>query len=102
MVIHPLHKLMKSCTKRRDELLKLADDDDLNKTVAYIKKAGEKAINKMYTEYERKIMQKANEFLTDVLISKFASSLGSLDAIEDSDVLADELKKDELLKRDVY
>ena len=47
-------------------------------------------------------MQKANEFLTNLLISKFASTLGGLDAIEQPEELSDELKKDELLKRDVY
>ena len=46
-------------------------------------------------------MQKANEFLTNQLISKFADALGDLDAIESSDVLSEELKKDDLLKNDV-
>ena len=44
-------------------------------------------------------MQKANEFLTDLLISRFSSGL---DSIESSEELSNELKKDELLKRDVY
>ena len=51
--------------------------------------------------YERKRMQKANEFLTDQLISKFADALGGLDPIESSEVLSDELQKDDLLKSDV-
>ena len=88
--------------KKRDELLKLAEDGDLDKSVAYIKKASQKVIDKLYTEYERKRMQKANEFLTDLLISRFSSTLGGLDAIEDAESLSDELRKDELLKRDVY
>ena len=46
-------------------------------------------------------MQKANEFLTDQLISKFADALGGLDAIEKPEVLSDELRKDDLLKSDV-
>ena len=46
-------------------------------------------------------MQKANEFLTDQLISKFADALGGLDAIEKPEVLSDELQKDDLLKNDV-
>ena len=52
--------------KKRDELLKLAKDGDLDKSVAYIKKASQKVINKLYTEYELKQMQKPNEFLTDL------------------------------------
>ena len=47
-------------------------------------------------------MQKANEFLTDLMISKFPNTLGGLDAIESPDELTNELKKDELLKRDVH
>ena len=88
--------------KTRDELLKVAEDGDLDKSVTYIKKASQKVINKLYTEYERKRMQKANEFLADLLISKFSNTLGGLEAIESPDELTNELKKDELLKRDIY
>ena len=86
---------------KRDQLLKLAEDGDLDKSVAYIKKASQRIIDKLYPEYERKRAQKANEFLTDLLISKFAQSLGGLDAISQPDELSSELKRDELLKRDV-
>ena len=88
--------------KKRDELLKLAEDGDLDKSVTYIKKASQKVINKLYTEYERKQMQKADELLTDLLISKFANTLGGPDAIESPEELTKDLKKDELLKRDVH
>ena len=46
-------------------------------------------------------MQKTNEFLTDLLISKFNMILGGLDAIYSVENMEDELKKDELLRRDV-
>ena len=46
-------------------------------------------------------MQKANEFITDQLISKFADALGGLDAIEKPEVLSAELRKDDLLNSDV-
>lgn len=88
--------------KKRNELTKLAEDGELDKSVAYIKKASNKVIDKLYVEYECKRMQKANEFLTDLLISKFSSTLGGLNAIENPEELTNELKKDELLKRDVY
>ena len=52
--------------------MKLAKDGDLDKSVAYIKKASQQAINKLYTEYECKRMQKANEFLTDLVISRWS------------------------------
>ena len=87
--------------KKRDELLKLAEDGDLDKSVSYIKKASHKVINKLYTEYVCKRMQKANVFLTDMVISKFCSTLGGFEAIESPKELYKELDKDELLKRDV-
>ena len=82
--------------------MKLAEDGDLDKSVNYIKKASQKVINKLYTEYERKRMQKANEFLTDLLISRFTNTLGGLDAIESPEELTKELNEDELLKRDIH
>ena len=82
--------------------MKLAEKGDLDKSVAYIKKASQTVINKLYIEYERKRMEKANDFLTDLLISKFPNALGGFDAIESPDVLFKELQKDELLKRDVH
>ena len=48
--------------KKRDELLKLAEKGDLDKSVAYTKKVSQKVINKLYTEYERKHMEKANDY----------------------------------------
>lgn len=46
-------------------------------------------------------MQKANEFLTDRIISKFSGLTGGLDVIKDPKEMEDELSKDKLLKRDV-
>ena len=46
-------------------------------------------------------MQKANEFITDLLISKFSKLLGGLNATESVESMESELKKDELLRRDV-
>ena len=45
--------------------------------------------------------KKANEFLTDLFLSKFAGVLGGLDAIEYEEVLARTLQRGELLKRGV-
>ena len=87
---------------KRDQLLKLAEDGDLDKSVAYIKKASQKIIDKLYTEYEKKRLQKTNEFLTDLVISKFSDILKGFDAIEDPKELTKQLKSDDLLKRDVY
>ena len=56
---------------------------------------------KIYAEYERQQAEKANAFLTDLLVSKFADLLGGLEAIESSEELEKELSKDKLLRRDV-
>ena len=85
----------------REELLKLSDDGELERTPAAIKKASEKTLRKWHAEVEKKRERKANEFLTDLLLSKFAGVLGGLQAIEDEKVLTQELQRDELLKRDV-
>ena len=66
--------------------------DRLIEMLKPLKKASNKIIERYYNEYERKRMQKANEFLTDQLISKFADALGGLD----------ELRKDYLLKNYVH
>ena len=86
----------------REALIRLAEDGELDKSVAYIRKASKKVIEKLYEEYERKRLRKANEFITDSLISKFADTLGGLNAIESPEELIQDLGKDELLRRDVY
>ena len=85
----------------RSELIKLAEDGEIDQSVKYIKTASYKLITKLYKEYEDKRLQKTNEFLTDLLISKFSNLLGGLDATESVENMEDELKKDELLRRDV-
>ena len=88
--------------KKRETLLRLAESGDIDKSVAYIKKASKKIVDKLYEEHERKQLRRTNEFITDAIISKFSETLGGLDAIESPEELAKELEKDELLKRDVY
>ena len=87
--------------KKRYELLKLAENGDLGKSIAYIKKASKKVINKIHPEYQRKSMEDAYDFLTGLSISLFSKSLGGFDAIESPDVLFKELQKNVLLKRNV-
>ena len=87
--------------RKREELIKLAEDGQFDRNVKTTKKASNKVREKYSKEYERKRMQKANEFITDQLISKFADTLGGLDAIEKPEVSSDELRKDDLLKNDV-
>ena len=88
--------------RKRGELVVLAEDGDLDKSVAFIENANKKIVERLYDEYERKRESKANEFLTDLIISKFAALLGGLDAIADASELTLELSEDKLLRRDVY
>ena len=53
--------------EKRETLIRLAEDGEIDKTVVYIKKASKKVIDKLYEEYERKRMKRANEFITEHL-----------------------------------
>ena len=88
-------------SRKCGELLQLSEDGEIKQSVAYLKKASNKQIVKIYAEYERLQAEKANVFLTDLLIAKFSDLLGGLDAIESSDELEEDLLKDNLLRRDV-
>ena len=88
--------------RKRCELIRLCEDGEIDKPSKYIRKANRKIIEKIYREHDRNRQRKANEFLTDLIISKFASVLGGVDAIESPEDLKSELSRDELLRRDVY
>ena len=85
--------------RMRLELIKLSENGEIDQSIKHIEKASSKVISKLYKEYEDKRMQKANEFLTDLFISKFSKLMGGLDAIDSVENMEDELKKDELLRR---
>lgn len=50
---------------------------------------------------EAKRLEKANTFITYMLLSRFAGMLGGFDAVESSDALNNDLQKDKILKRDI-
>ena len=87
--------------RKRGELLQLSEDGEIKQSTTQLKKASGKVISRIYAEYERQQAEKANVFLTDLLISKFSDLLGGLDAIESADELEKDLSIDKLLKRDV-
>ena len=87
--------------KKRQKLIKLSEDGEISQSVQNIKKSNNKVIEKIYKDYEIKQAEKANLFLTDLLISKFSDLLGGLEAIENSKELEKELQNDKLLRRDV-
>ena len=91
----------KEVMKKREELIKLSEDGEISQSVQNLKKSSDKVILKIYAEYEVKQAEKANLFLTDLLISMFADLLGGLGAIESSNELEKELTNDKLLWRDL-
>ena len=97
----PNNNVNEDVEKKRAELIKLSEDEEIEQSVKVIRKASEKTINKIYAEYEAKQADKANSFLADMIISKFSDLLGGLDAIESSEELDKELRTDKLLRRDV-
>ena len=57
-----------------------------------------KVVDKIYDEYDARRLEKSKQFLTDLVISRFADILRGLNAIEYSEALNDDLQKDRLLK----
>ena len=86
---------------KRDDLLEGSRNGTVEKSEEYIRRAKKKVIEKMYAEEEAKRRRRADEFLTDFAISKLADLLGGLNAVEAPEELSDELKRDDLLRRDV-
>ena len=87
--------------KKREKLDQLSREGMIDMSPAFIKKANKKLIEKLYSEYESERFGKASDFMTVLVISKFASVLGGIDAVESADKLSEELLADELLRVDV-
>ena len=87
--------------KKHEELIRLSENGEISQSVQNLKKANDKVILKIHAEYEVRQAEKANVFLTDLLISKFSDLLGGLDAIENSEELEKQLQSDKLLRKDV-
>ena len=86
---------------KRNKLIELSKDGVIDKTAVFIRKSNKDVIDKLYDEYEHQRMSYASEFLSNLIISKFASVLGSFNMVESSDRLSEELLGDKLLKDDV-
>jgi hypothetical protein len=92
----------KSQTERkREKLIELSNDGLIDRPTGFIRKANKSVVDKLYDEYENKRMSCASDFISTLIISKFATVLGSLNAVESSEKLSEELLSDKLLKDDV-
>ena len=87
--------------KKREKLIALSKYDLIEKSASFIRKSNKSVVDKLYDEYENQRMSCASDFLSTLIISKFASVLGSLNAVESSEKLSEELLNDKLLKDDV-
>ena len=102
----PQHKKKSTASKsqteqKREKLIELSKDGLIEKPANFIRKSNKGVIDKLYDEYENQRMSCASDFLSTLIISKFASVLGSLNAVESSEKLSKELLNDKLLKDDV-
>ena len=86
---------------KRKKLIELSRDGVVDKTAGFIRKSNKDVIDKLYDDHEHQRMSYASEFLSNLIISKFASVLGSFNMVESSDRLSEELLGDKLLKDDV-
>ncbi|CAB3976963.1 Hypothetical predicted protein [Paramuricea clavata] len=86
---------------KRNKLIELSRDGVIDKTASFIRKSNKDVIDRLYQEYESQRMSCASDFLSTLIISKFASILGSFNAVESSKKLSKELLSDKLLKDDV-
>jgi hypothetical protein len=87
--------------KKREKLIELSKDGTIEKSTSFIRKANKSVVEKLYSDYEEQRMSYAGDFLSTLIISKFASILGSLNAVESSEKLSEELLNDKVLKDDV-
>ncbi|CAB3982658.1 Hypothetical predicted protein [Paramuricea clavata] len=86
---------------KRDKLIELSRDGVIEKSASFIRKSNKDVVDRLYHEYESQRMSCASDFLSTLIISKFAAVLGSFGAVESSEKLSEELLSDKLLKDDV-
>ena len=87
--------------QKRDKLIELSKDGTVRKSASFIRKANKGVVEKLYNDYEEERMSFAGAFLSTLIISKFASALGGIGAVESSEKLSEELLSDKLLKDDL-
>ena len=87
--------------QKREKLIELSKDGTVKKSASFIRKSNKGIVEKLYHDYEEERMSFAGDFLSTLIISKFASVLGSLNTVESSEKLSEELLNDKLLKDDV-
>ncbi|CAB4031795.1 Hypothetical predicted protein [Paramuricea clavata] len=72
---------------KRDKLIELSRDGIIEKSASFIRKSNKDVVDRLYHEYESQRMSCASDFLSTLIISKFASVLGSFGAVKSSEKL---------------
>ena len=85
----------------RMRMVQLAEAGEISQSVKYIKKASDRVISKLHTEYLMIEQDKNNAILSDVLITKFSELMGMLQTVPSGELLAAELREDKLLQGDI-
>ena len=85
----------------RDELIALAEKHEIKHSVAYVKKAGQGALEKIKAEYGRKQLEETNEYLSETLMEKLSDFMKGLDMIDDAKSMKEELVRNKMVKKDL-
>ncbi len=85
----------------RNELITLAEKQEIKHSVAYIKKASHSALEKIKGEYERKQLEVTNEYLTETFMGKLSELMEGVNMIDDAKKMEEELLHNKMVKRDL-
>ena len=85
----------------RNELITLAEKQEIKHSVGYIKKASHSALEKIKGEYERKQLEETNEYLTETFMGKLSELMEGVNMIDDAKKMEEELLHNKMVKRDL-
>ena len=85
----------------RSELITLVEKHEIKHSIAYIKTASYSALEKIKGEYERKQLQKTNEYLSETLMEKLSEFMEGVNMIDDAKSMEEELLHNRMVKRDL-
>ncbi|CAB4022261.1 Hypothetical predicted protein [Paramuricea clavata] len=71
--------------QKRDKLIELSRDGIIEKPASFIRVSNKDVVDRLYHEYESQRMSCASDFLSTLIISKFAAILGRFNAVESSE-----------------
>ena len=87
----------------REEVLRLIAEGKIKHTTKYVEKTSDETLEsiKIYKAYVTKQLDETNEQITKTLIDQLSELLSSLEMVEKKEELKDDLRDNELFKRDV-